>query len=144
MFSTPKLIKKWKSRVTPGTKNTDEVIAYLSERYDMEKIPYEIAFSPYRRQVIEARLTDAPHEFLAFHFPDTPANASIDRSRRFLAGPEVFAVFERSAGLVECTHFILGHEISLAQGISQEDYDGDTERLRDYCASMEMVFEPLE
>lgn len=146
MYSDTPLIKKWKSRVIPGRKTTDELIAYLSARYDMEKIPYETAFTPFHRQIIEARLenTDSPHEFLAFRFPDTPKNASIDRSRRFLAGPEVLAVFECSAGLAECTHYMLGHEIHLAQGVSQEDYDGDTERLLDYCASMEMFFEPLE
>ena len=144
MSSTLKLIQKWKSRVTPGIKTTDEVIAYLSARYDMEQIPYETAFTPFHRQIIEARLPDEPHEFLAFRFPDTPKNASIDRSRRFLSGPEVLAVFERSAGLAECTHFMLAHEIHLAQGVSQEDYDGDTELLLDYCESMEMFFGPLE
>ncbi len=144
--SNSPLIRKWKSHVTPGTRTTDEVIAYLTERYDVITVPYETVFSPFRRQMIESRLDDtgtAP-EFVVLRFPDTPKNAPIERSSRWLAGDTVDAVIERRQGLLECTHYRLALEIALQFGVSREDYDGNTQALLEYCASMEHYFEPLE
>ena len=145
-FSENLLIKKWKSRITPGTKNTDEVIAYLTERYDVVTVPYEVSFHPFRRQMMEARLEDtgAEHEFIVLRFLDTSKNAPIERSVRWQAGDTVDAVFERTQGLLECTHYRLALEIALQFGVSQADYDGNTETLLEYCAAMEHYYEPLE
>ncbi|MDR3586982.1 MAG: hypothetical protein P4L59_16970 [Desulfosporosinus sp.] len=146
--SNNKLWEKYKHKIVPGEKSTEELINFLKDKVDVVEID-TTEFSRFfmERHIInivhcvrnqELKLTANDLNIIAFNIiKDNRSNSyyqcrPVQRIANKHKNDMIYVVFEKRTGYIHSNSNKLLLELFIERGISQYDYDNDTNLLHSY------------
>jgi hypothetical protein len=145
-----KLLLKYKSAIIPQ-KTFEEIQIWLKNKYDVEEISLSEFTSTFIKHMkfnaLHAitnktqQLTPDDFKFVAYKLLDTEKNKFYNNIL-FIDGfteKIVYIILERKTGYNLVNHSKIQLELTIAQGISQYDYENDTDVLLNYISCMDRL-----
>ncbi len=146
-----KLLLRYKPAITPCKKTFEETQIWLKSKYDVE----EISLSEFTSAFIKHMKFNALHaitnktlqlrfdtfKFVAYKLLETEKNKSYN-SILFTNGfteKFVYIILEQETGYNLANHSKIQLELTIAQGISQYDYDNNTDVLLNYISCIDRL-----
>ena len=135
------LIKKYKNSSIIGEKSTEEVIAYLKEKFiikDITQVILDIEIKRFKFNIIHSldgeNISSEDIKFHAYHVERSKA------SKRYYKEMDddvkIYVYIDEASGCIESNSCGLFTELELYKGISQYDYDNNTDKLIEYLTNL--------
>lgn len=143
------LLAKYKPGIRPGKKSVLELQAWLEARYDVEPMPLREFSEAFRRGCLycsaaraitnwKLQLPQSAFDFAAYRVLETEKN----RRLGLQCGDSfdyLYVVMERKTGFLSSNSAKLFDEMTVAQGVTQADYDADSYALLHYVTCLDCL-----
>ena len=143
------LIALYKPQIIPQQKSISDLQTWLQKRFDVEEIPLSEFSDAFWKQLTFSatnaitnrrfKITNDKLNFIAYRLPLTEKNKAFLNGTRNVKDQFIYVIFESNTGFISTNHAHLHLELSVEQGISQYDYDNDTEMLIYYITCMDKL-----
>ena len=131
------LIKKYKNPSIIGEKSIEEVIAYLKQKFVIKDITQKISDIEIKRfkfNIVHSldgeNISPENIKFHAYHVEDS--TASKEYYQEMDDEEKIYVYIDETSGYIESNCSGLFTELALYKGISQYDYDNNTDKLIEY------------
>ncbi len=131
------LIKKYKNPSIIGEKSIEEVIAYLKQKFVIKDITQKISDIEIKRfkfNIVHSldgeNISPENIKFYAYHVEDS--TASKEYYQEMDDEEKIYVYIDETSGYIESNCSGLFTELALYKGISQYDYDNNTDKLIEY------------
>lgn len=131
------LIKKYKNPSIIGEKSIEEVIAYLKQKFVIKDITQKISDIEIKRfkfNIVHSldgeNISPENIKFYAYRVEDS--TASKEYYQEMDDEEKIYVYIDEASGYIESNCSGLFTELALYKGISQYDYDNNTDKLIEY------------
>lgn len=131
------LIKKYKNPSIIGEKSIEEVIAYLKQKFVIKDITQKISDIEIKRfkfNIVHSldgeNISPENIKFYAYRVEDS--TASKEYYQEMDDEEKIYVYIDETSGYIESNCSGLFTELALYKGISQYDYDNNTDKLIEY------------
>ena len=131
------LIKKYKNPSIIGEKSIEEVIAYLKQKFVIKDITQKISDIEIKRfkfNIVHSldgeNISPENIKFFAYRVEDS--TASKEYYQEMDDEEKIYVYIDETSGYIESNCSGLFTELALYKGISQYDYDNNTDKLIEY------------
>lgn len=131
------LIKKYKNPSIIGEKSIEEVIAYLKQKFVIKDIAQKISDIEIKRfkfNIVHSldgeNISPENIKFYAYRVEDS--TASKEYYQEMDDEEKIYVYIDETSGYIESNCSGLFTELALYKGISQYDYDNNTDKLIEY------------
>lgn len=131
------LIKKYKNPSIIGEKSIEEVIAYLKQKFVIKDITQKISDIEIKRfkfNIVHSldgeNISPENIKFYAYRVEDS--TASKEYYQKMDDEEKIYVYIDETSGYIESNCSGLFTELALYKGISQYDYDNNTDKLIEY------------
>ena len=131
------LIKKYKNPSIIGEKSIEEVIAYLKQKFVIKDITQKISDIEIKRfkfNIVHSldgeNISPENIKFYAYRVEDS--TASKEYYQEMGDEEKIYVYIDETSGYIESNCSGLFTELALYKGISQYDYDNNTDKLIEY------------
>ena len=131
------LIKKYKNPSIIGVKSIEEVIAYLKQKFVIKDITQKISDIEIKRfkfNIVHSldgeNISPENIKFYAYRVEDS--TASKEYYQEMDDEEKIYVYIDETSGYIESNCSGLFTELALYKGISQYDYDNNTDKLIEY------------
>ena len=131
------LIKKYKNPSIIGEKSIEEVIAYLKQKFVIKDITQKISDIEIKRfkfNIVHSldgeNISPENIKFYAYRVEDS--TASKEYYQEMDDEEKIYVYIDETSGYIESNCSGLFIELALYKGISQYDYDNNTDKLIEY------------
>ena len=131
------LIKKYKNPSIIGEKSIEEVIAYLKQKFVIKEITQKISDIEIKRfkfNIVHSldgeNISPENIKFYAYRVEDS--TASKEYYQEMDDEEKIYVYIDETSGYIESNCSGLFTELALYKGISQYDYDNNTDKLIEY------------
>ena len=131
------LIKKYKNPSIIGEKSIEEVIAYLKQKFVIKDITQKISDIEIKRfkfNIVHSldgeNISPENIKFYAYRVEDS--TASKEYYQEMDDEEKIYVYIDETSGYIESNCSRLFTELALYKGISQYDYDNNTDKLIEY------------
>ena len=131
------LIKKYKNPSIIGEKSIEEVIAYLKQKFVIKDITQkmsDIEIKRFKFNIVHSldgeNISPENIKFYAYRVEDS--TASKEYYQEMDDEEKIYVYIDETSGYIESNCSGLFTELALYKGISQYDYDNNTDKLIEY------------
>lgn len=131
------LVKKYKNPSIIGEKSIEEVIAYLKQKFVIKDITQKISDIEIKRfkfNIVHSldgeNISPENIKFYAYRVEDS--TASKEYYQEMDDEEKIYVYIDETSGYIESNCSGLFTELALYKGISQYDYDNNTDKLIEY------------
>ena len=131
------LIKKYKNPSIIGEKSIEEVIAYLKQKFVIKDITQKISDIEIKRfkfNIVHSldgeNISPENIKFYAYRVEDSTASKEYYQEKD--DEEKIYVYIDETSGYIESNCSGLFTELALYKGISQYDYDNNTDKLIEY------------
>ena len=135
------LIKKYKNPSIIGEKSTEEVIAYLKQKYIIKDITQNISDIQIKRFKFNVMHSldgeNISPEDIKFHAYHVECSKESKRYYKEMDDDEkIYVYIDEASGCIESNSCGIFTELELYKGISQYDYDNNTDKIIAYLTNL--------
>ena len=134
------LIKKYKNPSIIGEKSTEEMIAYLKEKFIIKDITQNISdiqIKIFKFNVMHSldRENILPEDIKFYAYQVERSKSSKRYYKEMDDDEKIYVYIDEASGCIESNSCRLFTELELYKGISQYDYDNNTDKLIEYLTN---------
>ncbi|MDR1615639.1 MAG: hypothetical protein LBR98_01265 [Syntrophomonadaceae bacterium] len=146
------LLAQYKPKISPGLKSAEVLQQSLKRCLDIERIPLTVFSESFIQHLYynalhaitnkDAQLTSDEFSFIAYKLLRSEKNKEYIANINEHGGTGekfIYVIFEEKTGYVLVNNGKLHLEITIEFGVSQYDYDNNTERLLHYIGCVERL-----
>ena len=131
------LIKKYKNPSIIGEKSIEEVIAYLKQKFVIKDITQKISDIEIKRfkfNIVHSLDGEniSPENIKFYEYRVEDSTASKEYYQEMDDEEKIYVYIDETSGYIESNCSGLFTELALYKGISQYDYDNNTDKLIEY------------
>lgn len=131
------LIALYKPQIIPQQKNILELHGWLSSHFNIEEFPLTEFSNSFIKQLYfsvanaitneKLRLKAEQFQFVSYRLLPTDKNCVYNAVLHKIGEKYIYVIFEKNTGYISTNNAQLHLELSVEQGVSQYDYDNNTD-----------------
>ena len=149
MKQIEKLIALYKPQVITQHKDISDLCSWLIGHLDIEEFPFTEFSNSFINQLNfsavnaitnqKLKLTAEQFQFVSYRLLPTEKNRAYNAALKSTGEKYIYVIFERNTGYISTNSAQLQLELSVEQGVSQYDYDNDTDMFLYYITCLDRL-----
>lgn len=149
MKQVKNLIALYKPQIIPQHKDVSDLCSWLNSHLDIEEFPFTEFSNSFINQLNfsavnaitnqKLKLTAEQFQFVSYRLLPTEKNRVYNASLGNTGEKYIYVIFERNTGYISTNNALLQLELSVEQGVSQYDYDNNTDIFLYYITCLERL-----
>lgn len=143
------LLATYKTQIIPRRKDFFELQNWIVQNLDVEEMPLTDFSNAFIKQLIlsaknaitnsECQLSESQFQFISYRLKKTAKNCIYNADLRNSGNTFIYIIVERNTGFISTNNAKLHLELTVEQGISQIDYDSNSDYLLYYVRCIERL-----